>query len=72
MRERLIAGIVLVVLGAYVLLQGVSFSSRRDVLKVGDVKLTATEERSVPPWVGGVALVAGLVLIVTGARRRAR
>jgi len=72
MRERLIAGIVLVVFGAYVLLQGVSFSSRRDVLKVGDVKLTATEERSVPPWVGGVALVAGLVLIVTGARKRAR
>jgi hypothetical protein len=70
MRERLIAGVVIIALGAFVLLRGVSFSSRRDVLKVGDVKLTATEERSIPPWIGGAAIVAGLALVVAGARKR--
>jgi hypothetical protein len=71
MRERIIAGIVLLALGAFVLLRGVSFSSRHEVLKVGDVKLTATEERSIPPWVGGAAMVAGLALLVTGMKKRA-
>ena len=71
MKGTTIAGIVLIVLGAFVLLRGASFSSKREVLKVGDLKLTATEQRSVPPWVGGAAIVAGVVLLVAGTRKRA-
>lgn len=70
MRPLIIAGIVLLGLGAFVLLRGGSFTSRRDVLKVGDVKITADEQQSIPPWVGGVAVVAGVVLIAAGARKR--
>ena len=58
-------------LGAFVLLRGASFTSRRNVLQVGDLKVSATERQSIPPWVGGVALLGGLVLIVAGARKRA-
>ncbi len=71
MRPPSIAGIVILCLGAFVLLRGASFTSRRDVLKVVDVKITADEQRSIPPWVGGVAVVAGVVLIAAGARKRA-
>ena len=71
MRPLLIAGVLLLALGAFVLVRGGSFTTRRDVLKVGDVKITADEQQSVPPWVGGLALLAGLGLIVSGARRRA-
>jgi len=71
MRSSLIAGIVLLVLGAFVLLRGASFTSRRDVLKVGDVKVTADEKQSIPPWVGWAAVVAGVVIIGVGARQRA-
>lgn len=66
----LVAGLVLLGLGGFVLLRGANFSTRRDVLEVGDVKLTASESRSIPPWVGGVALVAGLALVVVGAQKR--
>ena len=70
MRSPMIAGIVILILGAIVLLQGASFTSRHDVLKVGDLKITATEKEWVPPWVGGMALVVGLGLIVAGTRKK--
>lgn len=70
MRPLVIAGILLLTLGAFVLIRGGTFTTRRNVLKVGDIKVTADEQQSVPPWVGGLALLAGLGLIVSGARRR--
>jgi hypothetical protein len=71
MRQFIIAGIVILGLGAFVLLRGASFTSRRDVLKVGDVKITADEQQSIPPWVGGAAMLVGVALIVAGTRKRA-
>jgi hypothetical protein len=71
MRQFIIAGIVILGLGAFVLLRGASFTSRRDVLKVGDVKITADEQQSIPPWVGGAAMMVGVALIVAGTRKRA-
>lgn len=69
MRPLILVGIVVFGLGAFVLLRGASFTSKRDVLQVGDVKITADQQQSVPPWLGGVAMVAGVVLIVAGARK---
>jgi hypothetical protein len=71
MRPLVIAGLVLLGLGVFVLVRGGSFTTRRDVLEVGDVKVTASERQSLPPWVGGVALLAGAGLLVAGARKRA-
>jgi hypothetical protein len=70
MRPLILAGIVVLGLGAFVFLRGANFTSRRDVLEVGDVKVTSDEQHSVPPWVGGAAMVAGVVLIVAGVRKR--
>jgi hypothetical protein len=69
MRQLIAAGIVILCLGAFVLLRGASFTSRRDVLKVGDVKVTADEQHSIPPWVGGALMLAGVALIGAGARK---
>ncbi len=69
MRPLILVGIVVFGLGAFVFLRGASFTSKRDVLQVGDVKITADEQQTVPPWLGGVAMVAGVVLIVAGARK---
>ncbi len=71
MRSSLLAGIIIAGLGAFVLLRGASFTSRHDVLKIGDVKVSADEQKTVPTWVGGVALVVGFGLIAAGARKRA-
>ena len=71
MRPLILAGIVIFGLGAFVLLRGASFTSKRDVLQVGDVKITADQQRSVPPWLGGIAMAIGVVLIVAGSRKPA-
>ena len=64
-------GIVLIVLGALALAyQGINYTREKKVVDVGSVHVTAeTHERiSVPPIVGGLALVGGVVLLVMGAR----
>jgi hypothetical protein len=71
MRQLMIVGLVILGLGAFVLIRGGSFTTRRDVLKVGDVKVTAPERQTIPPWVGGAALVVGGALIVAGMRKGA-
>jgi len=72
MKPQVIAGIVLVVLGALIVFTGgLSFPSQRSVMRVGDVEVSAEEQRVIPAWVGGVAIVGGLLLVGTGVRKRA-
>jgi uncharacterized membrane protein len=71
MRPQALIGIVLLALGAFILFRGMSYSSRDKVLKVGDVKASVESKKAVPTWAGGIAIVAGLVLIGAGMKRRA-
>jgi hypothetical protein len=71
MRPQALIGIVLVVLGAFILFRGMSYSDRDEVLKVGDVEASVESKKAVPAWAGGAALVAGIVLIAAGMKRRA-
>jgi hypothetical protein len=71
MRPHALIGLVLVVLGVFVLLRGMSYSDRDEVLRVGDVKASVESKKAVPPWAGGLAIVAGIALIVTGMKRKA-
>ena len=67
-----ILGIVLVVLGALALgYGGFSYVTREKVVDAGPVQVTANREKTVwiPPVVGGIAVVTGLILLVTGSRR---
>jgi hypothetical protein len=70
MRPQALIGIILIVLGAFVLFRGVSYPSREEVLEVGDVKASVESKKAVPTWAGGVALVAGIVLLAAGMKRR--
>lgn len=70
MRPLSLAGIALICVGAFLLIRGGTFTTRRDVLEVGDVKLTANEKQTIPPWVGGVAIIAGVVVMAAGMRQR--
>jgi len=71
MRPMSIAGIALLCLGLFLLFRGGSFTTQKEVVKVGDVKLTADEQQSIPPWVAGLGVVAGAGLLIAGMRRRA-
>ena len=70
MRPISLLGMVLLVLGAFIVARGLTYSSREEVLRVGDVKASVESKRAVPTWAGGVAIVAGIALVVAGMRRR--
>jgi hypothetical protein len=70
MRIVQIVGALLVAGGLFVLIKAPTYSSDKSVFKIGDVEAKVTQERAIPPWVGGAALAAGAVLIVVGARKR--
>jgi hypothetical protein len=71
MRPQALIGIVLLVLGAFIVFRGMSYSDRDEVLKVGDVKASVESKKAVPTWAGGLAIVAGIALLATGMKRRA-
>ncbi|MFN0181636.1 MAG: hypothetical protein ACKVZ0_22740 [Gemmatimonadales bacterium] len=71
MRPRLIAGVIVLALGIVLLVRGGTFTSRQDVLKVGDIKVTADQRQSIPPWVGGLVVAVGAAILLMGARKQA-
>jgi len=67
-------GVLLIVFGIVVLaVGGVSYKTRETVLDVGPIHATAERQKTIPlPPVAGITLVvAGVVLLVAGARRSA-
>ena len=69
MRILQIVGALLIAGGLFVLIKAPSYSSDKSLFKIGDVEAKVAQEHAVPPWAGGVALAAGVVLIVVGARK---
>jgi len=63
-------GVVLIVGGVYLFARGVTYTSQRNLVEVGDFKASFEEKRAVPPWVGGVAVGAGIVLLIAVAGKR--
>lgn len=69
-----VLGFLLLVSGVLVLVYGgISYSRTRTVVDVGAFKATATEQKNVPlsPIAGGVAVVAGILLLVAPRKRLA-
>jgi hypothetical protein len=72
MRPAGIIGLILILLGVVGLaLGGFSFTHKEKVLDVGPIEATADEKESVPipPVVAVLAIVGGVVLMATSARR---
>lgn len=73
MKPITIAGIVLIILGVLALAyQGINYNRRETVMNVGPMHVsTETHERfPLPPVLGGLALVGGVVLLVVGAKKK--
>jgi hypothetical protein len=71
MKGSPILGILLIVLGVIALAyQGITYTTRKKVLDVGPIQATKEEHKTipVPPIVGGIALIGGIALLVTGGR----
>ena len=68
-----IVGIVLIVIGVISLaVGGINYTSREKVLDIGPLEATAEREKTIPlpPLLGGLALVGGVVLLIAGSRKR--
>ena len=66
-----IVAIALIVLGVIALAyQGITYTKREKVLEVGPITATKESKETIPlpPLVGGVALVGGVVLLLASAR----
>jgi hypothetical protein len=74
MKPITIAGVVLIVVGlAALAYQGVTYTQRETVLDIGPLHATADHQKTlpIPPIVGVMVVVGGVVLLVAGARTRA-
>jgi hypothetical protein len=66
-------GVILIVLGIVGLAYGgFSWTSKEKVVDIGPVEVTQSKTRSLPlpPIAGGICLVAGVILLVGGSRRK--
>ena len=72
MKTYTLTGIILIVIGivafAY---QGITYTTREKVVDIGPIQVTADKTKTLPlpPIVGGVALVGGIVLLVMGSKK---
>ncbi|MEZ4416667.1 MAG: DUF3185 domain-containing protein [Gemmatimonadota bacterium] len=74
MNGKVILGVALLALAAIsFVIGGIPFTREETVLDIGPIEATAetTDHVPLPPIVGGIALVGGLILLVGGARQKA-
>jgi hypothetical protein len=65
-------GIILIVIGVVAFAyQGINYTTREKVVDIGPIQMTAEKTKTLPlpPIVGGIALVGGIVLLVVGNKK---
>jgi len=71
MKSASLAGLVLLILGVVSLAyQGITYTTQKKVLDIGPLQATKEEKHTVPlpPVLGCLALMGGVVLLATGAK----
>jgi uncharacterized membrane protein YiaA len=72
MKTNTLIAIILIIVGivafAY---QGITYTSKEKVVDLGPVQVTAEKTRTfpLPPIVGGIALVGGILLLLIGSKK---
>lgn len=72
MKPVAVIGIILIVLGIVALAyQGFTYTTKEKVVDIGPLKVETEREKTVPlpPILGGLAIAAGVVLVIVGGRR---
>jgi len=67
-----IVGIILIVLGVVALVfQGITYTTQKNVINLGPIQATAEEKKTIPlpPVLGAIALIGGIVLLVAGGKK---
>jgi hypothetical protein len=72
MRPKTIIAIILIAVGIVAIAyQGITYTTREKVVDIGPIQMTADKTNTIPlpPIVGAIALVGGIVLLITGSRK---
>jgi len=72
MKSNTLIGIILIVIGVIAFAyQGITYTTREKVVDLGPLQVTADKTRTfpLPPILGGIALVGGIVLLVIGGKK---
>ncbi|MGD0237855.1 MAG: DUF3185 domain-containing protein [Syntrophorhabdales bacterium] len=72
MRPKIVIAIILIALGiAALAYQGITYTTREKVVDLGPIQVTAEKTKTLPlpPIVGAIALVGGIVLLVMGSKK---
>jgi uncharacterized membrane protein len=72
MKTYTLIGIILIVFGIVALAyQGITYTTREKVVNIGPIHMTADKTKTLPlpPIVGGIALVGGIVFLVVGNKK---
>jgi hypothetical protein len=71
MKTLSVVGLILIVLGiisfAY---QGINYTTHKKIVDIGPIQASTTEHKTIPlpPILGGLALVGGVILLVAGRK----
>ena len=71
MKSSTILGIVLIIAGIFALAyQGISYTKREKIVDLGPIHATKDTTKTIPlpPILGGLALVGGIVLVAVGTK----
>ena len=72
MKPKMIIAIILIALGiAAFAYQGITYTTREKVVDLGPIQVTAEKTKTfpLPPIVGAIAIVGGIVLLVMGSKK---
>jgi len=72
MKPAGIIGIILIVIGILALVYGgITYTKREKVLDLGPIQATAEKQKTIPlpPVLGGICRVGGIVLVIVGSRK---
>jgi hypothetical protein len=74
MKPAALMGVILIILGVVALAyQGITYTTHKKVLDIGPIQATKEEHKTIPlpPVLGGIALVGGIVLMLGAGKRDA-
>ena len=72
MKTYTLVGIILIVIGIIAFgYQGITYTTREKVVDLGPIQVSADKTKTIPlpPIVGGIALLGGIVLLVMGSKK---
>jgi hypothetical protein len=70
MRASVWVGIALIVAGIVVFVRG-GITRKETVVDVGPLEVSTSERQEIPPWISGVVVAAGVLLVAAGMRQKA-